>query len=53
MARREGKLWGIKFSYALHITHLLVFDDVIPFCVGLVEEWTIFAEIINLFCGAT
>ena len=51
--KREGKLQHIKFSYALHYTHLLVVDDVILFGVGLVEEWTIFAEIINFFCVAT
>ena len=53
MDKREGKLQHIKFSYALHFTHILVVDDVVLFGVGLVEEWTIFAEFINLFCVAT
>ena len=52
MAKKKGKIVGIKVS-ALHIiTHLLFVYDVLLFGNGFVDDWITIQGIINLFCEA-
>ena len=38
VSRKDAILSSIKFSFVLHITHLIFFDDVVLFGKGFVEE---------------
>lgn len=53
VVKRDGKLKGIKLSPRVIITHLLFMDDVVFLGRGTIEEWRIFAEIIQVFCSTT
>lgn len=52
-AKVEGKLDGVKFSLGLKITHLIIFCYVLLFGKGIVEEWKIIKDILELFCNAS
>jgi hypothetical protein len=52
-ATQEGRLVGIKISSVIKITHLLFVDDVLIFGKGSIEEWSVYKEILELFCSAT
>jgi len=50
VARKEGKLIGIRVSGLEYITHLLFVNDVLLFGHGFVREAQSYKEILDLFC---
>ena len=53
IAKKEGKIIGIKLSNTLAFTHLLFVDDAILFGLATVEEWTPYKGILDIFCIAS
>ena len=52
-AKVKGKIWGIKISDSLYLTHLLFVDDVILFGNCTVMEWMAFDVLLETFCYAS
>jgi len=50
--KENGKVEGVKITCDVVVTHLLFVDDVIIFSRGLVEEWSIYKDLISVFCEA-
>ena len=48
-----GNIQGINIEKILRITHLLFVDDVVIFGKGVVEEWVVYKELLELFCNAS
>ena len=52
-AQLDGRLDRVKISIVTRITHILFVHDVLLFGKVSIEEWSIYKEVLDLFCSAT
>jgi hypothetical protein len=50
---RNKKIEGVPVARGLSINHLMFVDDVILFGNGIISEWEVFKEVLDLFFQAT
>jgi len=50
---REKNLEGVTVARGLNVTHLMFVDDIILFGNGILAEWKVYHQVLNLFCQAT
>jgi len=50
---REKNLEGILVARGLYITHLMFVDDIFLFGNGLLGEWILYKDLLELFSKAT